>query len=172
MFFDLSSKIDANKNTIDESGNIRIDFLFSYWIFAWFIFFYFLDKTTKYGKFTTTYFSPMIALWFGFLYDFLSFFYLIFINPDFTMILKYAIMLLVIKITPLYLLRNTPIHYLQDTLSLIFLFFIYIVYLHLNNTSITEVYEKTEKGILTGENKTPLFHLMNSIFSFFTGHSS
>jgi hypothetical protein len=171
MFLELSPKIDPSKNTLDESGNIRIDFLFSYWIFAWFLLFYFLDKTTKYGKYATTYFSPMMALWFGFFYDLLIFVYLLFITPNLTMIIKYAIMLLVVKITPLYLLRNTPIHYLHDTISLLLLFSIYIIYLYLNHTSVIEVYRKTEKGILSGENKTPLFRLLSAISSFFTGHS-
>ena len=160
----LENSIDPIKNTIDKQGKIRPDFLFSYWILTWFIFYYFLDKTTKYGKIVNKYASPIIALWIGFFYDFISFITIFIFNPIPSIIVKYSIMLLLIKIFPLYLLRDKPIHYYQDTISVSVVFLLYLFYLNLNSTNVIEIYEKTQRAIITGQNNTPFFSFMDSIY--------
>ena len=34
---------NPKKYTVDKTGNIRFDFLFSYWILIWFIIYYFIN---------------------------------------------------------------------------------------------------------------------------------
>jgi hypothetical protein len=111
----------------------------------------------------------MIALWVGFLYDFATFIKMFSLGTGFNILLKYFIMLLLIKILPLYILRRTPIQWARDTVALITIFAAYNIYLYVNNTNSVEIYEKTERNILSGENRTPLFRLMESMILFFTG---
>jgi uncharacterized membrane protein len=120
----LDENIDSSKNTIDEQGNIRIDYLFSYWVFAWFILFYFVDKKTNYGRFIINYLSPMVALWFVLIYDFIFFVKLIGIssNSQTNTIINFSIMLLMIKVVPIYILRRTHIQWFRDTIAFIGIF--------------------------------------------------
>lgn len=73
-------------------------------------------------------------------------------------------MLFLIKLLPIYLLRNKQIDYYHDTICVIAIFGLYNIYLYLNSTNIVEIYEKTERGILANQNNTPLFSLMDKIY--------
>jgi len=160
----LEQKIEKNKETMDKIGKIRPDFLFSYWILIWFIVYYLLDKTTKYGKLVNLYASPLIGLWIGFWYSIILFIHIILFNPVLSIFIKYSIMLFLIKLFPIYLLRNKQIDYFYDTIGLAVLFGIYNVYLYLNSTNVVEVYQNIDRAILANKNETPFFYLMDKIY--------
>ena len=71
---------------------------------------------------------------------------------------------------PIYLLyrKGEQIHWLNDVLVLLFVLSIYLGYLYANNSNPEKIYDETEKSIVSGDNKTPMFYLMDQIYSFFT----
>ena len=159
------SNIDKSKLTTDEKGNLRPDFLFSYWCLAWFIIYYFIDHSTKspIGQFIKTYLNPKLALIIAFIENLTTFFYMIYLNTDITNLLRYLVMMFVIKIYPIYLVWTVPIQWSRDILVLIIIFTIYNIWLHFNNTNLWKVYKKTFTSIHEGKTDTPLFHLMEKV---------
>ena len=79
----------------------------------------------------------------------------------------FIFMMLSIKVFPLYLLRNTKIHIVSDSIVLGSLFGIYNMHLWANGTNVYEVYDKTIQSFKDGNNNTPLFMLMHQLFLFF-----
>jgi len=153
--------IDKNKLTLDKKGNIRPDFLLSYWIITWFIAYYFLDTSTPIGKFIKSNANPKLAVILAFLENLVTFIYLIFMNSDTLILVRYIIMMIVIKIYPIYLLRNDPIKFPNDVFLFIAVFIIYNIYLYFWETDIIKVYTKTFISIHENKNETPLFKLFN-----------
>jgi hypothetical protein len=157
--------MDPTQNTTDKTGKIRFDYLFSYWIFAWFLIFYFVDANTTSGKWIHKYLNPVFALYIGFLEELVTFVYLLVINPQMNYIVKMLAMMTLIKLFPLYLLRNYPIHWKNDIMVFLFFFGIYNLYLFFNDTNVYDVYKRTFISFKEGTNKTPLFSLMDSLYA-------
>jgi hypothetical protein len=88
---------------------------------------------------------------------------LIIYNPDAWLIFKFICMIALLKGIPLYLLQNYPVHWKQDTLVFVVVFGIYNLYLVWNETSLSEVYERTITSIKTGDDKTPVYALINNV---------
>jgi len=159
------STIDKSKLTLDEKGNLRPDFLFSYWCFAWFIIYYFIDYSTKspIGQYIKTQLNPKLALILAFIENFAVFLYMIYLKSDIVNTIRYLVMMIVIKIYPIYLIWSEPIHWSHDIFVLTILFAIYNLWLNINNTSLWKVYKKTFFLIHEGKTETPLFHIMEKV---------
>jgi hypothetical protein len=156
--------VDSSKNTLDKKGNIRFDYLFSYWIFAWFLVFYFVDKGTTAGKWIYKYLNPTIALWIALMESLVTFVYLLILHPRLDYTIKMLAMMFFIKAFPLYLIRRYPIHWKNDILVTLILFAIYNVYLYFNDTNVIDIYRRTFTAFKEGTNQTPLFSLMDSLY--------
>lgn len=158
------NKFDPDKNTLDKYGNLRVDFLFSYWIFFWFLIFYFTQNVRESNAaiFIQKNMNPKLALYIALLENILTFLYILWIKSDFLIIIKYLLMILSVKILPIYLIKQ-KIHLWNDLLIFVFVFSIYIIYLWINDESIKSVYERTFKYVKSGQNKTPFFYLFDSI---------
>jgi len=164
-------KIDPKKNTLDKNGNIRFDYQFSYWILLWAIIYYLIK--TKYiyfssrfsftNKYIYEYGNPLYALYFALIENIVNLFILIFYNASLYTIFKFLFMIIFIKAIPLYLLYDSPIHPRENILVCIAVFMIYNIYLYLCGTNVVDVYTKTIYFIYTGQNKTPLFSLLDSV---------
>jgi len=159
------STIDKSKFTTDEKGNLRPDFLFSYWCFTWFIIYYFIDHSTKspIGQYIKANFNPKLALILAFIENFTTFLYMIYLKANIVNLLRYLVMMLVIKIYPIYLIWSEPIRWSHDIVVLIILFAIYNGWLYMNNTNLWKVYKKTFTSVHEGKTETPLFHLMAKV---------
>ena len=159
------STIDKSKLTTDEKGNLRPDFLFSYWCFAWFIIYYFIDYSTKspIGQYIKTNLNPKLALILAFIENFTVFLYMIYLKTDIVNIIRYLFMMIVIKIYPIYLIWSNPIQWSHDIGMFIIVFIIYNVWLYINNTTLWKIYKKTFISIHEGKTDTPLFHLMEKV---------
>lgn len=157
------STIDKSKLTLDEKGNLRPDFLFSYWCFAWFIIYYFIDYSTKspIGQYIKTYLNPKLALILAFIENLTVFLYMIYLKSDIVNLRRYLFMMIVIKIYPIYLIWSEPIQLAHDIVVLFILFAIYNLWLYINNTNLWKVYKKTIISIHKGKTDTPLFYLMS-----------
>jgi hypothetical protein len=159
------STIDKSKLTLDEKGNLRPDFLFSYWCFTWFIIYYFIDYSTKspIGQFIKEQMNPKLALIIAFMENFLTFLYMIYLKSDIINLLRYLVMMIIIKIYPIYLVWSTPIQWVHDFIILTIIFISYNIWLYINHTDVWKIYKKTFTSIHEGKTNTPLFHLMEKI---------
>ena len=162
-------KLDPNKNTLDKYGNLRIDYLFSYWIYVWFLIFYFtIDiKNSSASVFIQKHMNPTIALYFALFENIFTFIYVLVVNADINIVFKFLLMIIVVKILPIYLIRDKKICYENDIYILFLIFGIYNIYLWINDTNIYNVYERTFKAISLGENKTPFYIFLNYLSSRF-----
>ena len=159
------STIDKSKLTTDEKGNLRPDFLFSYWCFTWFIIYYFIDYSTKspIGQYIKTNLNPKLALILAFIENFTVFLYMIYLKSDIVNTIRYLVMMIVIKIYPIYLIWSEPIHLAHDIVVIVALFAIYNLWLQFNNTNLWKVYKKTFVSIHEGKTETPLFNVMKKV---------
>ena len=132
---------------------VRVDYIFSYWLFIWFLVIFFSKKRDIA--------SPIFGLLLGFVFDIFLFLYLIISGK--AIIASIFIIILSINILLIYLLRNNTIRILRDSTALGLVFVLYNIYLTMQKTSLVEVYNSIAKSIINGENKTPLFYLVSKI---------
>jgi hypothetical protein len=167
---------DTKIYTVDKDGILRPDFLFSYWVLVWFLVYLFLDTSSSsksakntYTRWIYDHINPFIALVIALSENVLTFVYLIFLQLDVSTLLKYFIMMLLIKIGPLYYIMTYSSYRIWESiLAFSVLFAIYLIYLHIQGETVSSVYERTLTAFKMGENKTPLFRLLDSIFKFFS----
>ena len=136
---------------------IRPDYEFSYWIFIWFVLYYI--GFVKY--------SPKFTLILAIIHNIILFSLMIFYKKPFIKLLNFVIVVTLIKIIPLYLLRNEKITSLS-IMSFIILFLIYLLYmfaLHINN--INKILD-IGKNFLTNNDK-PLLgdYILTNIYLYF-----
>lgn len=162
-----SENLDPKKNTLDKQGKLRFDYLFSYWLFVWFLIYYFTInvKGSRIANIIQKYFNPLLALYIALIENILTLFYLLLVRPEIVLIVKYFIMLFFVKILPIYLIKHKKIHFYNDTLVIIVIFSCYNIYLWLNDTNLHEIYKRTISAISSGEKITPMFFLLNKLFN-------
>lgn len=153
------------KNTLDKKGNIRFDYLFSDWIFIWFIVYILAGKTKdSFGaKIIYENMNPLIALFIGFFENVLLFILILLYNPNPELIFKFILMMFTAKVIPIIILYNTKIKLVENIMSLLIIFGLYNFYLYLENTNIYTIYKKTTINVINNNNKTPFFRLFNYI---------
>ena len=100
---------------------LRADYIFSYWIFTWFLLYYF--KLINYNPF----FAIIIGLIFNTL-QLLGYLY----YKNYKKSILFIIGNFFIKIIPFYLIKNKTIKK-KDILFTIFLFVIFVIYSHYND---------------------------------------
>ena len=125
---------------------IRPDFIFSYWIFVWFIL-YFTHIVTI---------NPKLWLIIALLENIISIL-VISLKSKMYIIIRFIIINFFIKAIPLYLIWNTKIHSIDVVCSLL-LFVIYLLWLYINNFTIYALYKMIYNS-----------HIHNSTY---TGHLS
>jgi hypothetical protein len=134
---------NENKEKLIRNNKVRHELLFSYWILAWAILYYFLYMIKSSNiiiKNILTWFNPTIALYISLLYTIISFFYLLVYYPDIQLLYFVILMCLSIKVFPIYLLLGTKINIKSNIISSIAFFIIYSLYLYSNNISIYDIY--------------------------------
>ena len=137
----------------------RFDLVFSYWIFTWYLFYIFrLIKA-----------SPKLALTFGLIAVIIKIFLMILykyniIPFEYSTISRYtifksitiiAIINIVIKVIPLYTLRNEKISYMKDFVILMKVLAVYILYC---------VYMVGYREIFKVFTLTPMIDLMSKLY--------
>ena len=100
---------------------MRIDFVFSYWIFAWYLLY----------TFRVTTFNPKIALVIGIIQNIGLLLLMLYYKNDWIHIATFCLINLCIKVIPLWTVRNDPYRW-KDFYALVVYFMIYIVWLFIN----------------------------------------
>jgi hypothetical protein len=131
---------------------LRIDLVFSYWIYIWFVLYIF--KYTSY--------SPKFALTLGLLDNIILLFLMFIWSTSVKTIIWFVIINTLIKVLPLYYLRKEP-YKMKDVYFTVGLFLIYIIWLHINNQSLVGNIKIIHNSLLYGKNKTPFMNLLSKI---------
>jgi hypothetical protein len=77
-------------------------------------------------------------------------------------IIWFVIINTLIKVVPLYYLRSEP-YKIKDIYFTAGLFFIYIIWLHINNQSLVGNIKIIHNSLLYGKNETPFMNLLSKI---------
>lgn len=135
------------------NDNYRFDFVFSYWIFAWFILYYL--KVVNY--------SPLFALVIGFIYNIFLYIYLIYVYKNdktkynFYVLFDFVIVNFFIKVLPIYYLlfiqkNKITIHNILQTFIL---FTFYLLWIIINK----KIYIENYKLVIVKKSSTPFYNL-------------
>ena len=160
--------VDQQNNTVDKTGKIRFDFLFSYWIIIWFLIYYFVGFTkgqTASYMFIKQYLNPKVAILLALVENMFTFTLLLFNNPETIVIIKYISMMFIMKGIPLYLLRNSNIHIMRDITIAIAVFILYNIYLYVNDEDLVTIYKRTFYFVSTDSYNTPLYLVYKWVLS-------
>ena len=158
--------LDPQKNTVDKTGKLRVDFLFSYWLIGWFLLYYFTPRNSlgPISTFIRKHLNPKLGFYLAMVENILTFATLVYYGSDIWTLFKYIGMMLLLKVLPLYLLMDYTVQWVHDTVVLITIFGIYNMYLAFNETNIYEIYKRTFISIKTKQNETPLFSFIHTLF--------
>jgi hypothetical protein len=110
---------------------IRSDYIFSYWIFLWFILY--LLKLVPY--------NPKIIIILGIIEILFTLIYLIVKNASIRQITKFLIINIIIKFIPLLLIYKDPIER-KDIYATVILVLIYLIWMYINDVNVIKVYQK------------------------------
>ena len=131
---------------------LRIDLVFSYWLFIWYILYKFKFKS----------YSPKFLLIIGLVDNIVMFIMMLTYGTSYKTIIYFIIINTLIKVIPLYYLRNNSIK-MKDIYFSILLFIIFIIWLHINAQSLIGNTKTIHDSLLYGQNKTPLIGFINII---------
>jgi len=131
---------------------LRIDLVFSYWIFFWYIFY--LYKFTIY--------SPKFILGLGILENIIIFGLMVYFGSKMNTLIWFLFINLFIKVIPFYTLRNETIKW-QDINATIILFLVYCVWVYINGESVIEYQNKIFDSLIHNINATPFMYLISKI---------
>ena len=131
---------------------IRIDLVFSYWVYLWYLLY--ILKVTKY--------NPKFAMGIGIIDNLIMLCLMLYFGTKIQSIITFIIINTIIKIIPYYTLKNTPLK-IRDILFTLFLFILFIVWLHINKQSLKGNLKVIYNSLIYGKNKTPLMNLLQKI---------
>ena len=132
----------------------RFDFVFSYWIFAWYIF-YALGVTT---------YSPKAFLILSVSINVLIFLLMIYYKNLLIYIVLFIVANFIIKVAPIFFLRNVS-NKPRDYYAGLGLFIIYNIWLNINGTSFIEILKNQYSAIVKNEARTPFMHYAVNFFN-------
>jgi hypothetical protein len=144
---------------------IRPDFIITYWTFTWFLIYYFVPLSPYFKKYA----NPLLVLYIELIENIGNLLYIVFYprSLHWTVLFTYCIMMLLLKIIPIYLLSDHTILWKHDILVFVVFFTVYNLYLFLHGTNMIQVYRQISQSILAGNNKAPMFYLISKISKIF-----
>jgi hypothetical protein len=156
--------------------NITPDIIFSYWIYVWFLCYYIVIVFNKNNKnknknnnnkhVFTEIANPTIILYAALVENIFSLLYIFLSTYNFSIFLLYVIMMLLLKVLPIYLLREAPINIKLNIFVSICIFLLYVFYVQfIRKINVINLYVDIYKSIILQENKTPFFWIYNNMFS-------
>lgn len=137
---------------------IRPDLIFSYWIYLWYILYIF--KVLKY--------NPKFAIICGIIENLIILLLMCIYNTKKILVLLFIIMFFILKLIPLYTIWNDKIQFNDDIKNTSLLFIIYLLWIHLNQLTITDALTRTKNLILYNKNVLPGMTILQKIVKIFT----
>jgi hypothetical protein len=130
---------------------MRFDLIFSYWILVWYI--AYMVKFTDY--------IPKFVLIAGILENLVVLFYMVRFGSNMRTISRFIGVNTVIKVIPLYTVRNDLIR-MKDIIATGVYFFIYLCWLYVNEESLTGNYKKIMDSLIHNRDETPLMKMLTT----------
>jgi hypothetical protein len=130
--------------------SLRPDLVFSYWVYVWYILY----------VFNITSFSPKLPLIIGLVDNLIMLILMLLYGTSLKTIFYFIVINTLIKIIPLYYLRNERIK-LKDIYFTIILFCIFIIWLHINRQSLMGNLKLVHDSLLYEQGKTPFISLVD-----------
>lgn len=128
----------------------RFDLVFSYWIFAWFLLYFF--KVIQY--------SPKLALCISIIENAILLCLMIFVlKSQLETIIKFLIINTFIKAIPLYLIWSDKINWKRDIILIMVLFLVYVVWLFINSKSRLEEQNEILKNTKSWDKKAIIYFM-------------
>ena len=131
---------------------LRPDLVFSYWIYVWYVLYVF--KLIQY--------SPKLALILGLIDNIFMFIMMLLYGTSKKTIFYFIIVNTLIKVVPLYYLKNEQIK-VTDIYFTCGLFLLFIIWLHINKQSLVGNIKIIYDSLLYGKNDTPFMALLQKI---------
>jgi len=132
---------------------IRIDFVFSYWIFTWFLLYYF--KITSY--------NPFFALIIATIENTCLLFLMIYYKVNISHIIQFIIINIFIKVLPLIYLWKSKI-ILHDIIATFIIFLFYLLWLKINNyNDLFKAQKDIYNSLIHGKSETPFMSFIESL---------
>jgi hypothetical protein len=131
---------------------MRADLVFSYWVFTWYLLY--AVKIINY--------SPKFALILGMLDNIVMFILMLTYGTSTGTIIKFLLINTLIKALPLYYVRNDPIKK-TDIYFTFGVFAAFVIWIHLNNQSLTGNMKLIYDSLLHEKDQTPLMSLLKKI---------
>ena len=132
----------------------RFDFVFSYWIFVWFLLYHFQIVS----------YNPKVGLAIALFTNIIMLFLMISYKNSFHYILLFSIIQLCIKIIPLWTLRNTIINKM-DIFATIILFIIYNIWLAVNNENMVHLSKIGYQAVKDNKIHTPIIYWIDKLLA-------
>ena len=132
---------------------LRPDFVFSYWIFAWFLLYFF--KLVPY--------NPLIFLVLGLLDNLVGLAMMFYFNNRFIHIGLFVFINFFIKVVPIWYLRNIT-NRIEDFVAGIVLFILFNGWLYINNTNYKEIINRGINAIKTDKPISPFVAYFSKFF--------
>lgn len=123
---------------------VRIDFIFSYWIFFWYLLY--LTGFVKY--------NPKFAILCGLFENLFIMFLMIYYKTKARLLFLFFIMFVLLKVIPLYSIWATKIYW-NDIKFTFILFAIYLFWMFLNKKTFSDFHMQTYKLIFHNKNTLP-----------------
>lgn len=131
---------------------MRIDFVFSYWVYFWYILYAF--------KITT--FSPKFPMLLGLIDNIIMLLLMLLYGTQPSTIIQFVLINTIIKAIPLYFMINEPVQK-RDIYATIILFTLFVIWLHINAETLTGNAKLIYTSLLYGKNKTPFMSFMKKL---------
>ena len=143
---------------------ISLEYIFSNWIYVWFIFYYFLINTIHNTYILEHYLNPKFALYMALLQNIYTLLLFLFKQVKSIVIIKYMLIISFMKIIPLFLLRNKSLNFQTNIPITLFTFGIYHIFLYLNGKNFFKLYKEITASIMANNTNTPFFWFLNKYF--------
>jgi len=130
----------------------RLDFIFSYWIFFWYIL-YICNLIT---------YNPKFLIILGLIANVVILLIMIYYKTKYRLVYLFVIMMFIIKIIPIYTIWNTKIK-LNDIYISIILFIIYLLWIHINKKNTNDFIYNTKQLIIYNKNTLPGMQLLEKL---------
>lgn len=131
---------------------IRVDYIFSYWIFFWYILY--ICNFIKY--------NPKFAIILGFIENLCILLLMFYYNTKYRLIFLFLIMMFLLKILPLYSIWNTKIT-INDIYFTSILFIAYLLWMFINKKTMSDFTNNTKKMIIYNKNTLPGMQLLEKM---------
>lgn len=132
--------------------NIRIDFVFSYWLFCWWVLYHI--KIIKS--------SPKFGLILGLIDNIIMIYFMFLYKTKYQTIINFIIINTIIKVIPLYLMRTEKI-ITNDIINNFLLFLFFISWININNQNLSNNIKIIYDSIINNRNTMPLMAILNDL---------